>query len=413
MPAVSQRVANPRGGLFGEPTRCGETLRDRAETRQPGPTRATAPLCSPSRDSLFTARYPQSDGLVELAHHGWEYRTGIRTLPHLLSEAGWYTALFGMQHETSHPLRLGFDEFDVSNSYCEYFVDQAPHWLTDPPAQPFLLTAGSLRAAPSLTLGRELRTIVFVTVILNALPCRVIRMQLVHAYVVPSNGLPGARVATQRQHAVGRLATGDRCSGRAAGVLLVPAHHEHVAATTSVVRRCGGRVDSSPARVWRDYIQTVGRTPDGIWGRQVDVESDTAAANVWRACGDLEGDGLLASIRAVGSDPVLVYVHHPDVVSQAVSFSRAEYHAGAIAHAVTMLREHERAGPAGSTRSATGYRPELTSPVRQRISAGTGRTSCRPIALGRPRRASGSAPRGTAATVSRRAGSSPASALFR
>ena len=86
---------------------------------------ATAPLCSPSRGSLFTGRYPQSNGLVGLAHHGWEYRTGIRTLPHLLSESGWYTALFGMQHETSHPPRLGFDEFDVSNSYCEYVVEQA------------------------------------------------------------------------------------------------------------------------------------------------------------------------------------------------------------------------------------------------------------------------------------------------
>ncbi len=103
---------------------------------------ATAPLCSPSRGSLFTGRYPQNNGLVGLAHHGWEYRAGVRTLPHILSESGWYTALFGMQHETSYPSRLGFDEFDVSNSYCEYVVERAAEWLTDPPEQPFLLTAG-------------------------------------------------------------------------------------------------------------------------------------------------------------------------------------------------------------------------------------------------------------------------------
>lgn len=103
---------------------------------------ATAPLCSPSRGSLFTGRYPQSNGLVGLAHHGWEYRAGVRTLAHLLSDAGWHTALFGMQHETSYPAKLGFDEFDVSNSYCEYVVERATGWLADPPDRPFLLTAG-------------------------------------------------------------------------------------------------------------------------------------------------------------------------------------------------------------------------------------------------------------------------------
>ncbi len=107
---------------------------------------ATAPLCSPSRGSLFTGRYPQSNGLVGLAHHGWEYRPGVRTLPHLLSENGWYSALFGMQHETSYPNRLGYNEFDVSNSYCEYVTEQAQRWLREEaPArsgQPFLLTAG-------------------------------------------------------------------------------------------------------------------------------------------------------------------------------------------------------------------------------------------------------------------------------
>jgi LPS sulfotransferase NodH len=81
-----------------------------------------------------------------------------------------------------------------------------------------------------------------------------------------------------------------------------------------------------------------------------------------RAAGlpDRSGDGLLSAIRdVIGSDPVLVHVYRPDVVSQAVSFwravqtrvwrgrpdpvrdARAEYHAGAIAHVVTMLRAQE------------------------------------------------------------------------
>jgi len=107
---------------------------------------ATAPLCSPSRGSLFTGRYPHSNGLVGLAHHGFEYRPGVRTLPQILHEHGWYSALFGMQHETSFPARLGFHEFDVSNSYCDYVVDRAHEWLTESApieqGDPFLLTAG-------------------------------------------------------------------------------------------------------------------------------------------------------------------------------------------------------------------------------------------------------------------------------
>ncbi|MDT0551294.1 sulfatase-like hydrolase/transferase, partial [Streptomyces lonegramiae] len=66
----------------------------------------------------------------------------MRTLPHLLAESGWHTALFGMQHETSYPANLGYAEFDVSNSFCEYVVEQATAWLADAPQQPFLLTAG-------------------------------------------------------------------------------------------------------------------------------------------------------------------------------------------------------------------------------------------------------------------------------
>jgi arylsulfatase A-like enzyme len=105
---------------------------------------STAPLCSPSRGSLFTGRYPQSNGLLGLAHHGWEYRGGVRTLPEILAEHGWYSALFGMQHETSYPSRLGFDEFDVSNSYCEYVVAESRKWLRahSDDDRPFLLTSG-------------------------------------------------------------------------------------------------------------------------------------------------------------------------------------------------------------------------------------------------------------------------------
>ncbi|WP_068274921.1 sulfatase family protein [Aldersonia kunmingensis] len=103
---------------------------------------AAAPLCSPSRGAIFSGRYPHHNGLVGLAHHGWEYHDDVRTLPSLLSESGWYTSLFGMQHESAYPSRLGYHEYDVTNSYCDYVVNRAQNWLRRFPPTPFLLTAG-------------------------------------------------------------------------------------------------------------------------------------------------------------------------------------------------------------------------------------------------------------------------------
>jgi len=63
---------------------------------------------------------PAEQWLVGLAHHGWEYRAGVRTLPQMLSGSGWYSALFGMQHETSYPKRLGSTSSTCRTSYCDY-----------------------------------------------------------------------------------------------------------------------------------------------------------------------------------------------------------------------------------------------------------------------------------------------------
>ena len=121
-----------------------------------------------------------------------------------------------------------------------------------------------------------------------------------------------------------------------------------------------GTPDLAPAEIWRDYIRAVGRTPNGVWGGKLMWNQTPLLLNRAKDLPNRSGDGLLAAIRdMIGGDPVLVHVHRPDVVSQAVSFwravqtrvwrgrpdpmrdARAEYHAKAIAHVVTLLREQQ------------------------------------------------------------------------
>ena len=71
---------------------------------------ATAPQCSPSRASIATGRYPHNNGVMGLAHHGFDWELSPST-PHtaaILGAAGFETHIFGMQHVSLHPERLGF-----------------------------------------------------------------------------------------------------------------------------------------------------------------------------------------------------------------------------------------------------------------------------------------------------------------
>jgi trehalose 2-sulfotransferase len=122
-----------------------------------------------------------------------------------------------------------------------------------------------------------------------------------------------------------------------------------------------GKPDLAPPEIWRDYIRTVGRTPNGIWGGKLMWNQTPLLLQRAQGLPDRSGEGLRSAIcDVIGSEPVLIHVYRPDVVSQAVSFwravqtrvwrgrpdpvrdARAEYHAGAIAHVVSMLRAQEQ-----------------------------------------------------------------------
>ncbi|MHB8648182.1 MAG: sulfatase family protein [Thermomicrobiales bacterium] len=103
----------------------------------------TAPQCSPSRASLLTGLYPHANGMLGLAHRGWELRPDIRCLPHYLADGGYATYHFGFQHEAyRHPERLGYQHSDTSTINAASVAAKVSACIANQPVAPFFIMAG-------------------------------------------------------------------------------------------------------------------------------------------------------------------------------------------------------------------------------------------------------------------------------
>jgi N-sulfoglucosamine sulfohydrolase len=103
---------------------------------------SAAPTCSPSRAALLTGQTPHSSGMLGLAHRGFALNDYRQHIVHTLREAGYHTALFGMQHEAHDPAALGYDQLWVESSHVPHVAPRVVEFLANNPSQPFFLSVG-------------------------------------------------------------------------------------------------------------------------------------------------------------------------------------------------------------------------------------------------------------------------------
>lgn len=128
---------------------------------------ATDCICSPSRGSILTGRYPQANGLMGLTHQpwGWSFKKGEKHVAAILKEAGYETTLVGLQHVTSgDPGSLGYQHVLSKNRKAAETVQATRELLQKARQQdrPFFIKVGFFEVHRPFTVGTDTKKGVFV-----------------------------------------------------------------------------------------------------------------------------------------------------------------------------------------------------------------------------------------------------------
>ncbi len=105
---------------------------------------STSAVCSPGRASLFTGRYPQSNGVMGLIHEPWSWKLkdNKEHIAQLLKAKGYNTTLIGFTH-VGEPDLLGFDRhLSVRNNANESVQEALNFFKSEDKANPFFLKIG-------------------------------------------------------------------------------------------------------------------------------------------------------------------------------------------------------------------------------------------------------------------------------
>lgn len=108
---------------------------------------ATVSSCSPSRSVLYSGLYSHSNGMYGLAHdvHNQHFMPGVKTLPVMLKEAGYATALVGKKHilpDDALPFDAELAPERSGYRDVAFMADQAESFIRANPDKPFLVIVG-------------------------------------------------------------------------------------------------------------------------------------------------------------------------------------------------------------------------------------------------------------------------------
>jgi N-sulfoglucosamine sulfohydrolase len=102
-----------------------------------------APTCSGSRSALLTGEYPHTNGMMGLAHRGFELHDYSEHIVHTLREAGYWSGLIGEQHLSRDPAALGYDHVvDIDTHRVETVAPASVELLRSSPPEPWFLSVG-------------------------------------------------------------------------------------------------------------------------------------------------------------------------------------------------------------------------------------------------------------------------------
>lgn len=103
---------------------------------------AASTPCSPSRGCIMTGKYAHTNGLIGLVNRGWDLPEEQTTIVDCLNDAGYHTALLGLQHERKDPSKSHYQYTWLESADAMRVAGQLAEYIESVP-EPFYINAGT------------------------------------------------------------------------------------------------------------------------------------------------------------------------------------------------------------------------------------------------------------------------------